>query len=103
MLDLGPDLFRIHLKILADEDGVVVLVRHAVSAICRACLPRLPANPVAFNEDTCKDQVVGRRVAGSPEPVVVVPRDGRRQAVFTSQEIHGSRDPVVAGENGPRS
>ncbi len=92
MLESGPDLVERLSEPVAHVDREAAHVGHAVPASNAGdtfhALEQLDEPGVGSGDD---DQDVSGELPGSPEPVVVVPADGRWQARFASEEVDRGR------------
>src|ERR1700722_7273272 len=84
-LQPAPQLFQGHAKVAADENRPIILVRHDIGAAKAADeLDRTAQRAPAFAASAGMDNQRAIVAARTPEPVLIVPAQRRRQAVFAA-------------------
>src|SRR5215212_4531899 len=100
VLKLRPGFFERHLRVAADVDGEVVLVRHAVLAPHRIRLFDVAEHGLEeFGREADADHDLPGATSWSPQIIVVVAADGFGKTVPGAVEVHGRGLAVVAGED----
>src|SRR5215212_4486845 len=100
VLKLRPSFFEWHLRVAADVDGKVVLVRHAVLAPHHVGLFDVAEHVFkGFERDADADHDLSVATSWSPKIIVVVAADGIGKTIFGAVEVHRRGLAVIAGQD----
>src|SRR2546425_1926545 len=103
MLDPRPDVGHRLAEPAADPHGTAVLIRHAAPAVDGGgALTRLEQGAEPLLGAAHHDQHAAVPAARTPEPVVVVAADRRREAPAPAQQVDRAGDAVIGGEDARR-